>query len=122
MASILVVDDHPDSREVLCEMLAMHGHSVAMTDSAELAWDKLHQSAPDVLVIDQRLPGMTGIELLKRVRITPHLARLWVVLCSADDTERQAANSAGADGFWLKGSTDMFDAVARLTDRLDQVK
>jgi CheY-like chemotaxis protein len=122
MAKILVVDDHPDSLEVLCEMLIMHGHCVTTADSAESAWDKIRQGPPEVLIIDQRLPGITGMELLRRVRGTPELSQIRVVLCSADDREREAATSAGADGFWLKGSAAIFDAVARLGDQLDKVE
>ena len=75
------------------------------------------QSTPDAVVVDQRLPGITGIELLQRMRETPGLAKIEVVLCSGDDSERDAAQLAGAD-FWLKGSDGMFDQVARLGERL----
>ena len=47
------------------------------------------------------------------------LSKVAVVLCSGDDTERDAAHSAGAD-FWLKGSYGMFDDVARLGEKLKQ--
>ncbi len=119
MATILIVDDHPDSRDVLGEILRMHGHDVDMTDSAELAWKSVQQSPPDVIVVDQRLPGIQGIELVKRIRARPDFSDMSVVLCSADDSEREAATAAGANGFWLKGSAGIFDAVAQLSDRLN---
>ncbi len=117
MATILLVDDHPDMREVVGQMLALHGHTVAQAESGETAWEKLQQSTPDAIVVDQRLPGISGIELLQRIRQTPAMAKVAAVLCSGDDSERDAAELAGAD-FWLKGSDGMFDQVARLGEKL----
>jgi CheY-like chemotaxis protein len=121
MAKILVVDDHPDMREVVGQMLSKHGHLVATAESGEGAWEQIQQSPPDAVVVDQRLPGISGMDLLKRIRCTPELSHVAVVLCSGDDLERDAAHSAGASGFWLKGSDGMFESVAQLAERLNQV-
>ena len=118
MAKILLVDDHPEMREVVGQMLALHGHSVVLSESAEHAWEQLQTSQPDLVVVDQRLPGMSGIELLRLVRGAPQLAGVSVILCSGDDTEREAAVASGASDFWLKGSEGMFDAIARLGEKL----
>jgi CheY-like chemotaxis protein len=120
MAKILVVDDHPDVRDVLGQMLQMHGHTVSTAETGERALESIEQSLPDVVVIDQNLPGISGMDLLRYVRNTPRLSNLKVVLCSADDSEREAAASAGACGFWLKGSAGIFDAVAQLNDDLNE--
>jgi CheY-like chemotaxis protein len=117
MASILLVDDHPDVREVVGQMLELHGHTVSLAESGESAWQQMQQSTPDALVVDQRLPGISGMELLRRIRQTPALANVACVLCSGDDRERDAARSAGAD-FWLKGSAHMFEDVAKLGEKL----
>src|SRR5437868_6660716 len=82
---------------------SLHGHAVLTADSGERAWEQMQQSPPDAVVVDQRLPRMSGIELLQRMRQTPALSKVAAVLCSGDDSERDAAKSAGAD-FWLKGS------------------
>src|SRR4051794_16383981 len=78
MATILLVDDHPDESEVVGQMLELHGHVVSLAESGELAWEQMQQSPPDALVIDQRLPGISGIELLHRMRKTPSLAKVAV--------------------------------------------
>jgi CheY-like chemotaxis protein len=122
MAKILVVDDHPDMREVVGQMLARHGHTVAVAESGEGAWEQIQQSPPDAVVVDQRLPGISGLELLKRIRKTSELSHVAVVLCSGDDSERDAAHSAGASGFWLKGSDGMFESIAQLGERLSRVQ
>jgi CheY-like chemotaxis protein len=107
-------------REVVGHLLSLHGHSVEMAESGEIAWEQIQQSPPHAVVIDQRLPGMSGIELLTRIRQKSNLAHLDVVLCSGDDSERDAAHSAGASGFWLKGSDKMFDGLEQLGQRLNR--
>jgi CheY-like chemotaxis protein len=118
MARILLVDDHPETREVVAQLLKFHGHSVIAAESAEVAWKEITRSTPDAVIVDQRLPGMSGLALLKRIQGTPGLGELPVVLCSGDDSLRHAALSAGAADFWFKGSEGMFDAVARLGEKL----
>jgi CheY-like chemotaxis protein len=118
VAKVLVVDDHRDMREVVGHLLSLHGHSIEMAESGESAWEQIQESPPDAVVIDQRLPGISGMELLLRIRKTSTLAHLAVVLCSGDDSERDAAHSAGASGFWLKGSDGMFEGLEQLGQQL----
>jgi CheY-like chemotaxis protein len=120
MATILVVDDHPDVRDVVGQMLEIHGHRVLKADSGESAWEQMSKSLPDAVVVDQRLPGMSGMDLLRRIRQSPAMGKVSVVLCSGDDTERTAAKTEGAYDFWLKGSEGMFEAVAKLGEKLKE--
>jgi CheY-like chemotaxis protein len=118
MARILLIDDHFETREVVAQMLQLYGHSVYLAESAEAGWDRISHATPDAVVVDQRLPGMSGLALLRRIRETPRFRALPVVLCSGDDSPRDAALAAGAVDFWFKGSGGMFSAVARLGDKL----
>jgi CheY-like chemotaxis protein len=120
MAKVLVVDDHRDMREVVGHLLSLHGHSIEMAESGEDAWAQLLAATPDAVVVDQRLPGMSGMELLLRIRQNAKLAHLAVVVCSGDDSERDAAQSAGAYGFWLKGSDKMFEGLDQLGQSLNR--
>ena len=65
-------------------------------------------------------PVSAALNYFRRMRRTPNLSKIATVLCSGDDTERDAARLAGAD-FWLKGSEGMFDAVAQLGEKLKKV-
>jgi CheY-like chemotaxis protein len=118
MAHLLLVDDHPDLSEVVVELLQAHGHTVEMCGDAEAALSVLRDHRPDAVVVDQRLPGMTGIELVQRIRSNPKIAAVPVILCSADDTIAAEARAAGAQDFWLKGSDKLFDRVAQLAEIL----
>ena len=62
---ILVVDDEEDLRVAIVEILTMEGFDVEGVASAEEAWAKLSQTAYDVLITDQNLPGKSGVELLE---------------------------------------------------------
>ncbi len=114
MAKILLIDDHHDSRDIVGRILVMHGHRVEMADSAEEALRIISQSLPDLLVADNRLPGMSGLELLSQIRQSPQTASLPVIICSGDKTERETAMEEGAADFWIKGSEEMFDKIAKL--------
>jgi signal transduction histidine kinase/CheY-like chemotaxis protein len=65
--SILVVEDNPDARAMLSELLLLLGHSVEGAGSAELALEMLAQREFDVLLTDHSLPGMSGLELARIV-------------------------------------------------------
>lgn len=98
-------------------MLEMYGHNVQSADSAEAAWDEIARGRPDAVVVDHRLPGMSGLELLNRMRCTEHLRTIPVIVCSGDDSQLEAAMRAGATDFWVKGSEQIFEAVARLGEQ-----
>lgn len=114
MASILLIDDHPDLREVIRELLQLHGHIVQCCANGEDALLRLTEEIPDVVIVDENLPGMSGMQVLERIRRDPTLDVVKVILCSAEDSKREVAQQAGAMEFWLKSSDELFDAVERL--------
>lgn len=113
MAQVFLVDDHPDVREVMGHLLELHGHRVEVVTSGESARERLQSETPDVVIADNRLPGISGIELLKEIRKIERLKRTCCVLFSADDNMRDIARDAGVM-FWLKGSDTLFDSIAQL--------
>lgn len=68
MASVLIVDDERSMRDFLKILLEKEGHEVATAASGEKALDTFHAHTPDIVVSDIRMPGMTGIELLERLK------------------------------------------------------
>lgn len=65
---VLVVEDHPDTAEVLARLLGASGHAVKTAHSAEAALRLAHSEPFDVLVSDIGLPDTTGYELMKQIR------------------------------------------------------
>jgi CheY-like chemotaxis protein len=68
--SVLFVDDHEDTREIVGAYLRYSGAHVAIASSGREALAYLAAATVDVLVIDYTMPGMTGIELLNQIRET----------------------------------------------------
>lgn len=68
MAKILVVDDEPDMRLAIRNVLRLRGHTVAEAQDGPSALASLEGEKPDLVLLDIRLPGMDGIEVLERIR------------------------------------------------------
>ena len=67
-ASVLVVDDDGDYRETLVRLLRVHGFEVHEAEDGSEALGTLETQDPDVMLMDVQMPGMTGIEVLERLR------------------------------------------------------
>ena len=118
MATILLIDDHPDVLTVMSRLLAIHGHCVEVCASVEIAMDSLDQHLPDVIITDERLPGMSGLDLFRMIRRNERTAALPVIIMSASETRSEEAIKAGAADFWLKGTDWILDRMANLNQRI----
>lgn len=67
---ILVVDDEEGLRDALSRLFEDEGYTVISAESGEQALEMLQQTRVDLILTDMRMPGMSGIELLKEVRET----------------------------------------------------
>lgn len=65
---ILVADDEPVIRRLNCNMLTTAGHQVDAVADGAAAWDLLEHRSYDLLITDHSMPGLTGLELLKKLR------------------------------------------------------
>jgi two-component system response regulator (stage 0 sporulation protein F) len=68
MPKILVVDDEADMRFAVRMLLERSGHTVMEADSGDTALAKIDEKAPDLALLDMRLPGMDGIQILQKIR------------------------------------------------------
>lgn len=93
---VLIIDDNVDLAENIAEILRMDGHATQVAASAEEAFPKVLAADPDVVVTDYRLPGVSGADLLKRLRTT--WSRFFGVVISAytDDRTIREARDVGA--------------------------
>jgi CheY-like chemotaxis protein len=90
--TVLVVDDEPDVRLIARMVLVADGFDVREVGSGEAAFEDLAQSgAPDLVLLDVRLPGIDGWEVLRRLRADPAMAGVPVVVFTADLGARSEA-------------------------------
>lgn len=107
--SVYIVEDHDEVREGYVMFLEMIGgmRVCGAVATAEQALQEVPTLAPDIVLVDISLPGMNGLNLVRRLRSTVPGIRLLVV--SGHDARQytQPAREAGADGFVRKGDADL---------------
>jgi DNA-binding response OmpR family regulator len=86
---IVLVEDHEDTREMTRELLEMEGHAVDVYGDADAALAGLRRMVlvPCVILVDVRLPGRTGLDLVGELREHPALARVPIILTTASSRE-----------------------------------
>ncbi len=104
MAYILIADDDELIAELASQVLIDAGHACGWVTSGEEALSLLKHRRPDVMLLDQNMPGMTGVTLLRKLRQSPQYYDLPVVMFTAmagAEDEAQAIY-AGAQDFVRK--------------------
>lgn len=114
--SVLIVEDHPDTADMLRRYLARKGYAAEVAPDGATALDYLAQNRPACVILDETMPGMTGLDLLRELRGTPEAENLPIFFYSAafDRRKQQEAQSLGARGWFVKG-------ISRLNDLMDNV-
>jgi CheY-like chemotaxis protein len=106
MNKVLLVEDDPLSREVVEDMFKyddVHGELVCV-DSAEEALSRISIIDPSVILMDIRLPGISGVEAARVIKTnlsTKHI-RVWAITALDDRADVDAALDAGCDGYFIK--------------------
>jgi CheY-like chemotaxis protein len=108
-AMILIVDDFQDGAEALCRLLRAAGYPCQWVGGGAEALALVRAHPPEqplLLVLDDMMPGMSGVEVLRAIRADPKIAPTPVVLHSAgfDLEHRDEAMSLGALAWALKGA------------------
>jgi CheY-like chemotaxis protein len=100
--SVLVIDDEPDSREMLAALLQRRGARVAQGADAESALSLLRERPFDVLVADIAMPDVDGYELIRRVRAMGSAVPAVAVTAFARPDDRQRAIASGYSQYCAK--------------------
>ena len=98
---ILVVDDEPAMLETLSGFFSSRGYQMMTAASAEAALKLFEQEQPSLALIDIKLPGMDGIELLKRVKQN-HPSVKTFIITAYDEENKKAVEAIGVDAFFAK--------------------
>lgn len=104
MAKILIAEDEPDIRELVAFTLRFAGHEVIVTSNGEEALQQAPQVMPDIIMMDVRMPRMTGYDACRAMKAHPQLKDIPVVFLSAkgQESEIQTGLDAGAEEYLLK--------------------
>ncbi len=105
MAHILIADDDELVAEMASDILIDRGHACGWVTSATQAWELLHTGRrPDLLLLDQDMPGMSGVTLLRKLRGSPMHYDLPVMMFTAMSGEEDESQAiyAGAQDFVRK--------------------
>ena len=104
MAHILIADDDELIAELASQVLIDAGHACGWVTSGEDCWALLRQRRPDVLLLDQDMPGISGMTLLRRLRQSPEFYDLPVVMFTMMSGAQDEANAifAGSNDFIRK--------------------
>lgn len=116
---ILVVDDFPTMRRIIKNLLKDLGYeNVDEAEDGAMALEKLRNGAFDFVVSDWNMPNMDGLTMLQRIRADERLARLPVLMVTAEAKKENiiAAAQAGANGYVVKPFT-----AATLEEKLNKI-
>jgi CheY-like chemotaxis protein len=100
---VLSVEDNPFGRVVLNAVLTELGHQAEFIGRGEAAAERIAQGGFDAVLMDMVLPGINGIEAIKRIRqLNPPLGRIAIIGVSGRGDDEAASREAGADAFLVK--------------------
>ena len=114
-ATILIVEDEADLRELVRYNLEAEGFRVSMAESGDEAVERIRDGVPDLILLDWMLPGLSGIELCRRWRSREETARTPIIMITArgEEEERVRGLATGADDYVVKPFS-MPELVARI--------
>jgi CheY-like chemotaxis protein len=101
-AVVLVVDDNKVNQDLIVKFLAGGGYELEMAESGDEAWQKL-QATPDkysVVLLDRRMPGMDGMEVLRKIKQDARLKMLPVILQTAASFPEEIAEGVLAGAYY----------------------
>ncbi|HZN86627.1 MAG TPA: phosphate regulon transcriptional regulator PhoB [Burkholderiales bacterium] len=103
-ATVLVVEDEPQIRELVVVNLEHAGHRVLRAGNAEQAEQSIRGELPDVVVLDWMLPGQSGLDFARRLRADPRTRELPILMLTARamEADKLAGLEAGADDYLTK--------------------
>lgn len=104
MARIIIVDDDEIVTEIASDALEAAGHMTSAVHDGASAIAAIGGSDPDLVILDYMLPGTTGMEILRQLRLLPHAADMPVMMLTAKGGRllKVRAEQTGADDYMVK--------------------
>lgn len=120
---VLLVEDEPAQREVLAYNLEAGGFRVAKAETGDDALLLFDEEPPDVVVLDWMLPGVSGIEICRRLKLRPDTRLIPIIMLSArsEEVDRVRGLETGADDYVVKPYS-VAELVARVRTQLRRTR
>ena len=115
-ASVLIVDDHEDTRQMSLLVLQSQGFQASAAKSGEAAFARACEEQPDVIVTDLAMPDGDGWELIEKLSADPRTKEIPVVMltaCATEAVRRRAENERLAAFFFKPCAVDVLAAELR---------
>jgi len=122
MKKILIVDDEPDFLKVIKLRLASYKYKVIMASSGKEALAKIKREKPDAVLLDILMPGLDGLQTLKKIRSTNKKLPVYIITAFSNEERFKLARKLSASGFIVKTASlkkemDHITAALRLADK-----
>ncbi|MDH6169944.1 CheY-like chemotaxis protein/CHASE3 domain sensor protein [Variovorax boronicumulans] len=119
---VLVIEDEPQFAHILYDLAHELGYRCLVAHGAADGFELATQFVPDAILLDMRLPDSTGLDVLQKLKDSPHTRHIPIHVVSAADNAQAAALHMGAIGFALKPATrdELMKVFGRLEDKLTQ--
>ncbi|GAB4434486.1 MAG: response regulator [bacterium] len=116
---ILVVDDEENIRLLYKLDLEDEGYEVEVAESGEAALEKLKSFSPDVITLDIKMPGMSGIETLHEIKTRFADRNIPVILCTAFEEFKQDFSTWASEAYITKSHdlTELKETIKRLLEK-----
>ena len=104
MSRILIADDNPHARRMGREILAEDGHQIDLASDGDEALGFLAAGPPDLVIVDRKMPGCSGVEIRELIRSQSELSHIKVILLvgATEVPEDAAADGMSSDGILYK--------------------
>lgn len=119
---VLVIEDEPQFAHILYDLAHELGYRCLVAHGAADGFELATQFLPDAILLDMRLPDSTGLDVLQRLKDSPHTRHIPIHVVSAAENAQGAALQMGAVGYALKPATrdELMKVFGRLEEKLTQ--
>jgi CheY-like chemotaxis protein len=109
---VLVVDDHLDGVRSLVQLLRARGHTVAFAINGFAALGEAREFKPQVIIVDMRLPDMTGLDVARQLKSEPDLQGVrFIALSGSPEYQKKAADNGLVEFVLKPASPDVWIAM-----------